>query len=502
MPVEWFEGQRLQGSNHQVTVFFRLETSLTRAVAGVVNLHPKTTFSVSNDVVLVLPDKPVHRGEEFAVPLYAYTAYTSTAFSLLCDSSGNLEIVSAAPNASWTGTTRRSSQQNVGVVALLQSPEKASGSIIQRDKLLDVRLKASTATTSTAASANISCTLHYLSNIRSDVMRPRGLSLPTVFSAVGGSNGELQIAERVLRGVVVTAERAELVNTAILTGESVASSVSVLAVYSDNTQQYVIASACGTSSEALHVSQDCRSVYLDGTETTGGAAAGVWFTFASANRTLTFRVWSPTNHSAPVDLSLSPQRLGKVSGWQELVGSVCVQQYQRSQLQATTQFTFGSGTPMSVSVLHLIASSLQSSNPVVASVSNTTGLVQGYSPGTAYITAFNGQTQLGSVAVVVDDQRVVSPTGLSVAVATSIVLTLPTGQYGRLSRQVAVAGVRQKLDFEGVNGSVSAVALFSDGSRLSLSPELGLHIRSLNTAVVTTAGDQVQAVSNGKWFVG
>lgn len=62
----------------------------------------------------------------------------------------------------------------------------------------------------------------------------------------------------------------------------------------------------------VQVSESCGFVYLDGTETSGSAAATIIVKYGRHTRYLHFHVWSA---DIPLDVELSDIRLGRIVGW-------------------------------------------------------------------------------------------------------------------------------------------------------------------------------------------
>jgi hypothetical protein len=74
-------------------------------------------------------------------------------------------------------------------------------------------------------------------------------------------------------------------------------------------------------------------VFLDGSETTGAAAATLTVQYGTTlSITVPFRVWVPT---LPISLMVASSVLNLVPGWFRNNGTSCVQRYQRSIITAT-----------------------------------------------------------------------------------------------------------------------------------------------------------------------
>ncbi|CAF88278.1 unnamed protein product, partial [Tetraodon nigroviridis] len=124
----------------------------------------------------------------------------------------------------------------------------------------------------------------------------------------------IHLAQQHLGGIVALAMDTELLNTAVLTGRSVAVPVKVVAVAADGAVADVTESAeCrATDEHVIKVSERCDFVYVDGSETRGSGRAVLNFTYSYLSAQLRVSVWAPR---LPLRIQVSDPELNQIKGW-------------------------------------------------------------------------------------------------------------------------------------------------------------------------------------------
>ncbi|XP_068766195.1 transmembrane protein 132E isoform X5 [Struthio camelus] len=125
---------------------------------------------------------------------------------------------------------------------------------------------------------------------------------------------ELTVIQRDIRAIVPLAMDTEIINTAILTGRTVAIPVKVIAIELSGIIVDVSAMVeCKSNNEdIIKVSSSCDYVFVSGKESRGSMSARVTFTYEHLSAPLEMTVWVP---KLPLHIELSDTRLSQVKGW-------------------------------------------------------------------------------------------------------------------------------------------------------------------------------------------
>ncbi|KAJ3605587.1 hypothetical protein NHX12_027632, partial [Muraenolepis orangiensis] len=162
----------------------------------------------------------------------------------------------------------------------------------------------------------------------------------------------------------------EILNTAVLTGRTVAVPVKVVTVGTDGTVSDITESVeCRSADEqVIKVSERCDYVYVNGKETRGRTRVAVNFTYSFLSAQLEMSVWMPR---LPLLIDVSDPELSQIKGWRVPVATGN-RRYERDFLL---------GTDWQVDVTHLVAESLKVKDPKIARFLQGQVLM-GLSPGT------------------------------------------------------------------------------------------------------------------------
>ncbi|XP_029951069.1 transmembrane protein 132A, partial [Salarias fasciatus] len=252
----------------------------------------------------------------------------------------------------------------------------------------------------------------------------------------GAAVSRFSFARRHIVAIAAVPEGAAIVNTAVLNSRPVSLSVSVLAVsQGDAVLDVTSAVTCRSANQdAIKVSSDCSSVFVDGSESgPGESCAVVEFQLGALRRVLCFTVWTP---SVPLRLSLSDPVLNAIQGWNVFTEDGCVPVYQRSSVQVLTQFrardSHGRTTHLLgsadwlVDVTELVQDWLRVRDPGVAFLGPHSTLV-GLRPGKTSLHVVSEQWDgfLGSCELTVTSETV-APGDLSVQVVGGLGLSVTT----------------------------------------------------------------------------
>ncbi|KAG9282039.1 transmembrane protein 132E [Astyanax mexicanus] len=310
---------------------------------------------------------------------------------------------------------------------------------------------------------------------------------------------ELTVVQKDIQAIIPLSMDTEIINTAILTGRTVAIPVKVVSIEMSGTVTDISSSVeCKSANDDIvKVSMNCDYVYVNGKETKGSMNARVIFSYEHLNAPLELTVWVP---KLPLRLELSDNRLAFIKGWRvpilpdrrsardsddddeddKKVSRGCTLQFQRAQVKVLTQFhttsTEGTnqvitmlGPDWQVDVTDLVQDSLKVVDPRVAELVDRTVLValeQGS-------TSLKVESPLAVEAVlgeapfsVVDDK--VSIVDLRVHAISGLTLSLQPSP-GNSHTMVAKATGLQTLSALKQEASLSIWVYYSDNTAAPLS---------------------------------
>ncbi|XP_017265939.1 transmembrane protein 132C [Kryptolebias marmoratus] len=319
----------------------------------------------------------------------------------------------------------------------------------------------------------------------------------------------IRLAPQDLGGIVPLAMDTEILNTAVLTGRTVAVPVKVVTVGTDGSVSDVTESVeCkSTDEQVIKVSERCDYVYVNGKETKGKSRVMLNFTYSFLSAQLKMSVWIPR---LPLLIDVADTELSQIKGWkvpagvsnrrfervtddkdgaygsEERTENVCVAQYQSTTLRVLTQFVsdvgeikgateedrlgqqnFLLGTDWHVDVTQLVKESLRVEDPKIAELLEGQVLI-GVSAGTTKLQVLSPLTS--SVLVersirVQDDKVSVTELGVQLVSGLSLSLQLSPGSNRAI---VATATTQEVIESLKQESLISAWLQFSDGSMTPL----------------------------------
>ncbi|NXE82215.1 T132E protein, partial [Cochlearius cochlearius] len=335
---------------------------------------------------------------------------------------------------------------------------------------------------------------------------------------------ELTVIQRDIRAIVPLAMDTEIINTAILTGRTVAIPVKVIAIELSGVIVDVSAMVeCKSNNEdIIKVSSSCDYVFVSGKESQGSMSARVTFTYEHLSAPLEMTVWVP---KLPLHIELSDARLSQVKGWRVPIlpdrrsvrdseheddeeerkqSRGCALQYQHATLQVFTQFhtTAAEGTGQVVTMLgpdwlvevtDLVSDFMRVDDPRVAHMVDSFTLA-GREPGTTLFKVVSPlmEAVLGETLVTVAEEKV-SITDLKAQVVSSLSLSLHPSP-GNSHTIIARTSVQQTLSFFKQEALLSLWISYSDGTTAPLSlydpKDYNLVVSSLDEKVVSVTQDR------------
>uniref|UniRef100_A0A3B4A8U6 Transmembrane protein 132E n=1 Tax=Periophthalmus magnuspinnatus TaxID=409849 RepID=A0A3B4A8U6_9GOBI len=310
---------------------------------------------------------------------------------------------------------------------------------------------------------------------------------------------ELTVVQKDIQAIIPIAMDTEIINTAILTGRTVAIPVKMVSIEMNGGVNDVSAfvQCKSTNEDIVKVSMNCDYVFVNGKETRGSMNARVIFSYEHLSAPLELTVWVP---KLPLLVELSDYNLSFIKGWrvpilpdrrsardsegedddeERRITRGCTLQFQRAQVKVLTQFhtTSTEGTDQVITMLgpdwqldvtELVQDSLKVEDARVAELLDRTVLV-GLELG---ITTIKVESPLAVDAVlgeatfsVTDDK--VSITELRVHAVSGLSMSVQPSP-GNSHTMVAKAAGVQTLSTPKQEASLSIWMLFSDHTAATL----------------------------------
>ncbi|XP_058613369.1 transmembrane protein 132C isoform X2 [Onychostoma macrolepis] len=337
----------------------------------------------------------------------------------------------------------------------------------------------------------------------------------------------IRLAPHDLGGIVPLAMETEILNTAVLTGKTVAMPVKVVTVGTEGTVTDVTESVeCrSTDEDVVKVSERCDYVYVNGKETRGRVRMMVNFTYSYLSAQLEVSVWMPR---LPLQIEMSDPELSQIRSWRVPVDAAnqrsgeddgdegakkdrsCGPQYQSTTVRVLTHFEaepeewqgqpdFLLGSDWQVDVTELVRDSLRVVDERVAKLSEEQVLV-GLNTGITKVQVMSplSDTVLAERMIrVLDDKVSITELGVQLVSGLSLNLQLSTGSNRAI---VATATTQEIMHSVNQESLVSAWLQFSDGSMTPLDLYNPAHF----VLTATSLDDQVVSVkksTNWRWPV-
>uniref|UniRef100_A0A8C4JKX1 Transmembrane protein 132E n=1 Tax=Dromaius novaehollandiae TaxID=8790 RepID=A0A8C4JKX1_DRONO len=471
---------------------------------------------LDGNIFIRLPDKPLKPGEVLSIFLYLMANSTVEHFTLRVKAKKGVNLLTTKSRSlQWlvtsellTGGKHSTATVDVAPESVpLLSPLPRDGDSSAEIMQLDFEMENFT---SQSVTRRIMWHIDY-----------RGRNPPPDLEKVVT---ELTVIQRDIRAIVPLAMDTEIINTAILTGRTVAIPVKVIAIELSGVIVDVSAMVeCKSNNEdIIKVSSSCDYVFVSGKESRGSMSARVTFTYEHLSAPLEMTVWVP---KLPLHIELSDARLSQVKGWRVPIlpdrrsvrdsdheedeeerkqSRGCALQYQHTTLQVFTQFhtTSAEGTGQVVTMLgpdwlvevtDLVSDFMRVDDPRVAHMVDSFTLA-GREPGTTLFKVVSPlmEAVLGETLVTVADEKV-SITDLKAQVVSSLSLSLHPSP-GNSHTIIAKTAAQQTLSFFKQEALLSLWISYSDGTTAPLSlydpKDYNLVVTSLDEKVVSVTQDR------------
>uniref|UniRef100_A0A8B9PBB7 Transmembrane protein 132D n=1 Tax=Apteryx owenii TaxID=8824 RepID=A0A8B9PBB7_APTOW len=332
---------------------------------------------------------------------------------------------------------------------------------------------------------------------------------------------KIYVSQKDLVGVLPLAMEAEILNTAILTGKTVAVPVKVISVEDDGTVTDLLESVeCRSSDEdVIKVSDRCDYVFVNGKEMKGKVNVIVNFTYQHLSAPLEMTVWVPR---LPLQIEVSDTELNQIKGWRvpiisnkrpardsddeeedERKGRGCALQYQHAMVRVLTQFvaeasdpggqlSYLLGSDWQIDITDLVSDFMQVEEPRIAKLQDGQVLIgQELGMTTIQILSPLSDAILAEKTVTVLDEKVtITDLGVQLVTGLSLSLQLSPGSNKAI---FATAVAQDLLQSPKQEAAISCWIQFSDGSVMPLdiydSKDFSLSATSLDEKVVSVHHD-------------
>ncbi|XP_036076818.1 transmembrane protein 132C, partial [Rousettus aegyptiacus] len=465
---------------------------------------PLSQLRLDGDVAVSVPSGPVRQGDVVTAHVTIASNSTVDFFVLRAKVKKGVNVLSARTSQPRQWDVEQelvdSGQQATATVACRRlGPGARSGSsgLFHEVAQMDFEI---------ASSGSLSGTQRIAWQVEYPRRGTTGLAVSEVF-----------VSRRALAGIAPLAMDTEILNTAVLTGKTVALPVKVVSVEETGAVADISeAVECKSLDEnVLQVSDHCDYVFVNGKETKGQVDAVVNFTYQHLRAPLRVAVWAPR---LPLQIEVSDTELSQIKGWRVPIGAGkrpardsededgegrrgrgCALQYQRAAVRVLTQFVAEGAGPWAqprhllgpdwqLDVTHLVADFMKLEEPHVATLQDRVLVGREVGMTTVQVLSPLSDSILAEKTVTVLDDKV-SVTDLAVQLVAGLSVTLHPGVEN--SKAVtAVATAEELLRAPKQEAVLSTWLQFSDGSAAPLdiydAQDFALTASSLDEAVVST----------------
>ena len=469
-PPEWFDVSSIQQA--------RLTYSTPDpTLIATLSLQPYATVSSSlNQVVVELPSRSIYPGQIFTATVYAYTSFSVNGFTLVFETSSNINILSILIDSSVWSYDDGSSNQRYSIAAFSNDPE-GSPLNTNRTLLLTLNLRAS----QQSSNSFINGTVESLTTTRGAVVlnNQNSTSGPIIMwtGNVPSTIGTIDIIEERPLMLFAVTTTSQIVNTFILNGVSKTAGISLLAGYSTGELREVTNGLTCTSNDESVISIDsqCSTVSAGNQE---AAYGNITITHMNVSVDVTFKIWFPQN---PMQILLSDSTLNQVENGN-------CNMYQKATITVWADFVSGNNAVRRVVVTDYVSSSIISMEPSIANVTST--VVTGVVPGETSVCVERNGITWGCTNVSVSSE-LTTVYGLAAIFVNNITIS-EDPQVNRLSISVGYL-----LEIDGDRAGVAAAVRYTDGTIFILD-DAEISLQSLNNAILETDGTNIISRNTGE----
>ncbi|XP_055797790.1 transmembrane protein 132E isoform X1 [Salvelinus fontinalis] len=463
---------------------------------------------LDKNMFLRLPEKPLKPGETLNIFLYLVPNSTVEQFTLKVKAKKGVNLLQTkSKNAQWTVDWEVQSGAKHSITTIDVNKNKG---VQAGDELANIEVMQLDFEMENFTSQSVTRRINWNIDYRGQNPPPDSEKVVT----------ELTVVQKDIQAIIPLSMDTEIINTAVLTGRTVAIPVKVVSIEMSGVVTDVSSFVeCKSSNEDIvKVSMNCDYVFVNGKETRGSMNARVIFSYEHLSAPLELTVWVP---KLPLQVELSDSNLSFIKGWRvpilpdrrsardsdtdddeddRRVSRGCTLQYQRSLVKVLTQFhttsTEGTdqvitmlGPDWQVDVTDLVQDSLKVVDPRIAELVDRTVLV-GLELGSTVLKVESPlavEAMLGETSFSVTDEKV-SILELRVHAISGLSLSLQPSP-GNSHTMVAKATGLQTLAAPKQEASLSIWLYYSDSTASPLTffdpKDYNLNASTLDDKVVS-----------------
>jgi len=282
------------GGNQAVSVSYSVAGGSSVALGSLTVYATPAVPSVTGALVS-LPLRDFYRGNSFTASVSAYAGtYSINTFRMQVTTDANVQINSITySSAVWGASILATSSNQYTITATPTSPLTRSVTASGPETLFQVSFSI-VGSAGVNADAMINCSVFDLYDAKGVAVYSQFPSSATYYDRYGRNivSGHVHVANNSVVGILPYVSQSELVNTAVITGTQVQSSMSVLGLMSDASTVMISSglSCVSGNTGIVQVTSSCGLVYLTGSETSGSSKVGVSVLYGGFTSTVYARV--------------------------------------------------------------------------------------------------------------------------------------------------------------------------------------------------------------------
>ncbi|KAL0994595.1 hypothetical protein UPYG_G00124590 [Umbra pygmaea] len=316
---------------------------------------------LDKNMFLRLPEKPLKPGETLNIFLYLVPNSTVQQFTLKVKAKKGVNLLrTKSKHTQWTvdWEVQSGAKHSITTIDVNRNKEVQAG-----DALADIEVMQLDFEMDNFTSQSVTRRINWNIDYQGQNPPPDSEKVVT----------ELTVVQKDIQAIIPLSMDTEIINTAILTGRTVAIPVKVVSVEMSGVVTDVSSFVeCKSSNEDIvKVSKNCDYVFVNGKETRGSMNVRVIFSYEHLSAPLELTVWVP---KLPLQVELSDSSLSFIKGWRvpilpdrrsardsdadddeddRRVSRGCTLQYQRALVKVLTQFhtTSTEGTDQVITML-------------------------------------------------------------------------------------------------------------------------------------------------------
>lgn len=484
IPRHWLNGTV---SSQTASIKYGLLPSDMKELNQVSLMAERKPMAEGNFVILA-PLYLLNVGDTFSLQVFAHYPKPVKYYTLMFSLSSGLKVKQVEAVVSWSvQTTFNGASEFVvfGVRRDFQNVERTATS-----KYITINVEV----TENAKLLNP----EYMECIVSHVVDQEGNQLlhsplKAVFEDRFGRHeiGRFVVVQDEVKALFIVPDSSVIVNTALLNGRRIDIALAVFGLTASGRVLNVTELTCRSLNvPVLKVANDCSSVFVNGSETSGSSEAVIEVSSHNLTTNTSFVVWAP---KIPISLSVIPAKLKRIRDWYD-PDNFCKSRYQHARVTGKVDFSNGKESLKGVDVTQHVKDNFKSMNTSVAEVFGLT--IHGKNVGRTTVeinVPSLGRTVAEVVVEVINED--IRTYILDMIVATRVFLSLPKSLNSSLEYDLNVI-IEETFFIPDDEGSLVISVQYSDGVVNSFHNLDGFVINSTNSSALAVQAGRVSAVSN------